>query len=87
MAHASNAQNNLLTCLTPKLNLHPYHCYAFYTIIVCRKGGAFSVTRKCYTHLHTIRLLEEYGWLQSEHNLFLCGAARVLSVPDSHLVK
>lgn len=58
-----------------------------YTIIVCQKGGAFSVTRKCYTHLHTIRLLEEYGWLQSEHNLFLCGAARVLSVPDSHIVK
>ncbi len=58
-----------------------------YMIIVCPKGGAFSVACKCYTHLHTIRLLKEYGRLQSELNLFLCGAARVLNVPHSHLVK
>ena len=57
------------------------------TIAARLKGGTSGIAHKYCTHLHKIKLPEEYRRLQSEHSLSLRGAALVFGVPDSLLVK
>ena len=73
--YLTNKPNISLTALMPR------------TILVRPKGGASGMVHKQYMHLHKIHLIEECERLRAVHNPSLHGAARVLGVNHTLLIR